>query len=65
MTKPPGPREQALRAMREARFEQQKKIEHGIRTAARAGKEVLERKVSEASERIRSKPTKPRKGNRK
>ena len=61
MSKPPGPREQALREMREARFEQQKKIEAGIRTAARAGKEVLERSVREASERIKKKPRKGKK----
>jgi hypothetical protein len=30
--------------MREARFEEQKKIEHGIRVAAAAGKAVLDRK---------------------
>lgn len=61
MSKPPGPKEAALIAMREARFEQQKKIENGIRTAARAGKEVLERSVKEASERIKNKPRKAKK----
>jgi len=40
----PGPREAALRALREARFEEQKKIEHGIRMAAAAGKAVLVKK---------------------
>ena len=61
MTKPPGPREQALREMREARFEQQKQIEVGIRRAAAAGKEVLERSVKEAAERMRNKPVKKKK----
>jgi hypothetical protein len=48
MTKPPGPREQ----------EEQKKIEHGIRTAARAGKAVLEQKVAATAERMKNKPAK-------
>lgn len=61
MSKPPGPREQALREMREARFEEQKKIEQGIRTAARAGKELLEQKVAATSERMKNKPVKKRK----
>ena len=46
--KPPGPREAALRAMREARFEEQKKVDQGIRTAAAAGKAVLARKKKKA-----------------
>lgn len=61
MSKPPGPREQALREMREAHFEQQKKIDVGIRRAAAAGKEVLQRSVKEASERIKNKPRKAKK----
>lgn len=60
MTKPPGPREQALREMREARFEQQKQIEVGIRKAAAAGKDLLE-KVKSVSERMRNKPVKRKK----
>ena len=60
MNKPIGPKEAAQRAMREARFEQQRQIEVGIRKAAAAGKEVLERKVKEASERIKNKPAKKR-----
>jgi len=44
--------------MREARFEEQTKINVGIRKAAAAGKEVLERSVKEASERMRNKPAK-------
>jgi len=55
MSRPPGPREQALRDMREARFEQQKKVEKGIRDAARAGAELLER-VKATSERMKNKP---------
>jgi hypothetical protein len=51
MTKEAGPREKALRTMREARFAEaelarkgeRQKIHSGIRTAAKAGKEVLER----------------------
>ena len=61
MSKPPGPREQALREMREARFEQQKQIEVGIRRAAAAGKEVLERSVKETAERMKNKPAKKKK----
>lgn len=58
MSKPPGPKEQAQREMREARFEEQKKIEHGIRAAARAGKDLLEKKVAATSERMKNKPVK-------
>ena len=58
MSKEIGPRERALREMREALFERQKTIEVGIRKAAAAGKELLERKVQEASERIKNKPAK-------
>jgi len=47
--------------MREARFEEQTKITAGIRKAAAAGKEVLERSVKEASERMKNKPVKKRK----
>lgn len=54
---PPGPREQALREMREARFEQNAKIATGIRKAAAAGKELLE-KVKATSERMKAKPAK-------
>lgn len=55
MTKPPGPREAALRAMREARFEERSKVHSGIQKAAAAGKEVLERSVKAAAKRIKSK----------
>lgn len=44
--------------MREARFEEQKKIEKGIRDAARAGKELLEQKVAATAERMKNKPVK-------
>lgn len=59
--KPPGPKEAALQAMREARFEAQKKVEKGIRDAARAGKAILEEKVAATSERMKNKPAKKRK----
>lgn len=49
--KPPGPREAALRAMREARFEEQKKIEQGIRAAAAEGRVVLDRKKKKAKKK--------------
>lgn len=49
--KPPGPKEEAQRAMREARFEEQKKIENGIRMAAAAGKAVLDRKKKKAKKK--------------
>jgi len=49
--KPPGPREAALRAMREARFEEQKKIEAGIRAAAAEGKAALGRKKKKAKKK--------------
>ena len=58
--KPPGPKEAAQRAMREARFEEQAKINTGIRKAAAAGKELIE-KVRETSERMKNKPVKKRK----
>jgi len=60
-----GPREAALRAMREARFTENAKINVGIRKAAAAGKEVLERKVEATAARMKNKPTKPRKGTKK
>lgn len=53
-----GPRERALREMREARFAENAKITTGIRRAAAAGKAVLEQKVRAASERMKSKPAK-------
>jgi hypothetical protein len=49
--KPPGPKEAAQRAMREASFEEQKKIEQGIRAAAAAGKAVLARKKKKAKKK--------------
>ena len=57
MSKPPGPREQALREMREARFTEQAKINVGIRKAAAAGKELLET-VQKVSARMKAKPAK-------
>lgn len=56
MTREPGPREKALREMREARFTENAKITTGIRKAAAAGKELLE-KVKATSERMAKKPT--------
>lgn len=58
MSKDIGPRERALREMREARFERQKTVEAGIRKAAAAGKEVLDRSVRETAERMKNKPAK-------
>jgi hypothetical protein len=49
--KPPGPKEAAQRAMREARFEEQKKVEHGIRMAAAEGKAALGRKKKKAKKK--------------
>jgi len=49
--KPPGPREAALRAMREARFEEQKKVDQGIRAAAAAGNAVIARKKKKAKKK--------------
>lgn len=65
MSKEPGVREKALRAMREARFEQNAKITTGIRKAAAAGKDLLE-KFKSTSERMKNKPAKKaKKGKRK
>ena len=63
--KEPGPREKALREMREARFAENAKINVGIRKAAAAGKEVLEQTVKQTSERMKNKPVKKSKGKRK
>ena len=49
--KPPGPREAALRAMREARFEERNKVHSGIRKAAEAGKVVLNRKAKKKAKK--------------
>lgn len=43
-----GPRERALREMREARFAERAKITTGIRKAAAAGKEVLAKRKKKA-----------------
>jgi hypothetical protein len=64
MPKEIGPRERALREQREARFaeaelarkSERQKVESGIRTAAKAGAELLDR-VAEASKK-RGKPRK-------
>jgi hypothetical protein len=53
-----GPRERALREMREARFAENAKITTGIRKAADAGKAVLEARVKATSERMKNKPAK-------
>ena len=63
--KEPGPREKALREMREARFAENAKLTTGIRKAAAAGKEVLEQTVKATSERMKNKPAKKAKGKRK
>ena len=62
MSKEMGPREKALREMREARFTENAKLSTGIRKAAAAGAELLQ-KVKATSERMKNKPTK--KGKRK
>lgn len=61
MSKEMGPRERALREMREARFEEQAKVAAGIRRAAAAGKDLLEQKVAATAERMKNKPAKKRK----
>jgi hypothetical protein len=53
-----GPRERALREMREARFTENAKINVGIRKAAAAGKELLEQRVKATSERMKAKSAK-------
>ena len=65
MSKEPGPREKALREMREARFAENAKLTTGIRKAAAAGKEVLEQTVKATAERMKNKPVKKSKGKRK
>lgn len=57
MSREPGPREKVLREMREARFAENAKITTGIRKAAAAGAELLE-KVKATSERMKNKPAK-------
>jgi hypothetical protein len=57
MSKEPGPRERALREMREARFAENAKISTGIRKAAAAGADLLQ-KVKATSERMKNKPAK-------
>lgn len=42
MSKEPGPREKALREMREASFTENAKITAGIRRAAAEGKRIIE-----------------------
>jgi hypothetical protein len=58
MSKEMGPREKALREMREARFTENAKISTGIRKAAAAGKELLESRVKATAERMKNKPAK-------
>jgi hypothetical protein len=61
MSKEMGPRERALREMREARFAENAKISTGIRKAAAAGKELLESRVKATAERMKNKTKKRRK----
>jgi len=61
MSKEIGPREKALREMREARFTENAKITTGIRKAAAEGKAVLEQKVKATSARMKAKPAKRKK----
>lgn len=65
MSKEMGPRERALREMREARFTENAKITAGIRRAAAEGKTVLEQKIKATSERMKNKPAKKQKGKKK
>lgn len=58
MSKEPGPREKALREMREAKFAENAKIFGGIRRAAAEGKSVLEQRVKATAERMKNKPAK-------
>lgn len=58
MSKEMGPRERALREMREARFAESAKIAAGIRKAAAAGRDILEKKIRATSERMKNKPAK-------
>lgn len=58
MSKEPGPRERALREMREARFAENARIAGGIRRAAAEGKAVLEQRVKSTAERMKNKPAK-------
>jgi hypothetical protein len=58
MSKEPGPREKALREMREARFAENAKIATGIRRAAAEGKAVLEQRVKATADRMKNKPRK-------
>ena len=56
MSKEMGPREKALREMREASFTENAKITAGIRRAAAEGKAILEQKVKTVSDRMKNKP---------
>lgn len=71
MSKEPGPREKALREMREARFAENAKISTGIRRAAAEGKALLamaplpktikrklQKAVDQTAERMKNKPAK-------
>lgn len=71
MSKEPGPREKALREMREARFAENAKITTGIRRAAAEGavilalaplpktlKRKLKKAIDATSERMAKKPAK-------
>lgn len=58
MSKEPGPREKALREMREAKFAENAKIAGGIRRAAAEGKTILEQRVKATAERMAKKPAK-------
>jgi hypothetical protein len=67
MSKPPGPREQALREMREAKYAELEKATNEARArtrsaekAAKVGQALVDR-INEASERMRNKPAKKKK----
>jgi hypothetical protein len=70
MTKPPGPREQALREMREAKYAEMQKASDDARAvtrraekAAKLGQALVDR-INETSERMKNKPVKKRKAKR-
>jgi hypothetical protein len=67
VSKPPGPREQALREMREAKYAEMQKASDDLRAvhrraekAAKVGQALVDR-INEASERMKNKPVKRRK----
>jgi hypothetical protein len=70
MSKEPGPREKALREMREAKYAALDKAADDLRTATRRARKVadearaLSERIKATSERMKNKPAKPRKAKR-